>query len=370
VWVHTYLVALIAAVAVLFATIVGVNRAYDEKIDDIPTIDVDVAEITDPGEPANFLVIGSDTRAFVETDDQEEAFGDPAEQAGQRSDTIMVVHVDPRKETGLVVSFPRDLLVVYPDGRTDRINAAYNSEDGPNELVTVFDQNFGIPIHHYLEIDFSSFREIVNAVGGVPVEFEWPVIDPCTGLDVVPFGVAFPATFVLDGDDALAYVRSRNYIELQNGEWVPEETYDLGRVERQQDFLRRLAGKAVSVALSNPVRGNRIANETLTSITVDEALDRDDIDRLIRAFRDIDPNRPETLQTETFPWEPTGDNATLRPDRPAAEPLLARLRGDPVPAARVPMATISFTAPVAASTPGSPSVPAGDAGSGRPTCDE
>jgi polyisoprenyl-teichoic acid--peptidoglycan teichoic acid transferase len=308
----------------------GVNYVYDQKVKNIERVDVELTANTDPADPANFLLIGSDTRAFVETAEQEEAFGDPEsdEVGGQRSDTIMVVHVDPEARTGLLVSFPRDLVVDIPGEGEAKINAAYNY--GPQKVVDTFQENFDIPIHHYLEVDFASFEGIVNAVGGVPIYFPAPARDLKTGLSVSFFGAEFPACYELDGTSALQYVRSRAYEQEIDGQWVSDEKYDFGRIERQQAFMRRLASEAVATALSNPLKADRISDEALSELKADEGLSRTDINKLIQAFRRVDPNDPKsiemvTVQTERDPnYGSLGDVQVFLEE--ANAPLLARLR--------------------------------------------
>lgn len=325
-WIRTYVIALGLAVSATVGGLFAVNVVIDRKIDAIDRVpNLDLAENTDPGEPANFLLIGSDTRAFIENPEQEEAFGDAETQTGQRSDTLMVVHVDPENREGLLVSFPRDLLVDIPGlGRT-KINAAYN-EGGAQKVIDTLDQEFGIPIQHYLEIDFASFEGIVNAVGGVPVYFTAPARDETSGFDI-PLGFGWqPGCYELDGGQALAYVRSRNYQQLIDDQWVEDPTADVGRIERQQAFMRRLASEAVARSLSNPLAANRIADESLADLKVDEDLSRSDIFKLIQAFRRVDPNKLSGIETVTFPFSPAGNQADLLPDVAAAEPLLQRLR--------------------------------------------
>src|SRR5687768_11775517 len=161
-WIKTYLIALGVAGFVVVGGLAGVNFVYDQKVKNIERVDVKVDENTDPAEPANFLLIGSDSRSFVDTEEEEEAFGDEADAGGQRSDTIMVVHVDPAHRKGLLVSFPRDLLVDIPGLGEQKINAAYN--EGPQKVIETVQTFFDIPIHHYLEVDFAGFDAIVNAV--------------------------------------------------------------------------------------------------------------------------------------------------------------------------------------------------------------
>ena len=330
-WLSSYLIALTIATPVMVGALVGVNLLIDQKIKSIDRVKgLDLAGETEPAEPANFLLIGSDTRAFIENETQEESFGDPAEQTGQRSDTLMIVHVDPEARTGLVVSFPRDLLVQIPDVGESKINAAFNA--GPQRVIDTIKANFDIDIHHYLEIDFSSFEGIVNAAGGVPIYLLAPARDKVTKFLIgpppkLPFGYHFePGCYQLDGAQALAYVRSRNYESFIDGEWIKDPTADLGRITRQQAFMKRLATEMVIKSLGNPLDANDIANEALGELQADEDLSRNDVNKLIQAFRRVDPNNPNSIEMLTVPTTLADNNADLILEPAAAEPIFARLR--------------------------------------------
>ncbi|HET6749743.1 MAG TPA: LCP family protein, partial [Actinomycetes bacterium] len=122
-----------------------------------------------PDGSLNLLVVGSDTRQGL----RDGGFG---EAAGQRSDVIMVVHLVPDLRHAAVMSIPRDLYVpVAGTGRSAKINSALNR--GPGQLVQTIQQRFGIPIHHYLLVNFDGFREAVDALGGVAMYFPRPVRD-------------------------------------------------------------------------------------------------------------------------------------------------------------------------------------------------
>ena len=182
----------------------------------------------------NFLITGADNNACVDPDSPYAgAFGDRSSM-GERSDTIMVMRIDPSTKQGAVLSFPRDLWVDIPGRAPNRINAAYIKDD-PQRLIDTIYQNFGVPIDHYIQVDFCAFKTIVEAVGGVTVPFAYPARDRHTGLNVPVAGC-----FTFDGDHALAYVRSRYYeYQDENGKWKQDPVSDLGRISRQQDFLRR-----------------------------------------------------------------------------------------------------------------------------------
>jgi len=318
-----YLIAFAAAAVFMGGAVFAVNYVIDRKLDAVDRVDVTVAEA--PPEGANYLLIGSDTRAFVESDTEEEAFGTAEDIGGQRSDTMMVLHVEPGAQRTLAVSFPRDLWVEIPGVGGSKINAAFN-EGGPDRVIETLKQNFGIEINHYLEVDFKTFRGIVDAIGNVPVYFPYAARDVKTGLYVT-----LPGCPRLDGAAALSYVRSRGleYYSIPEQEWIPADaTPDISRIARQQDFMRKLAGLAVQKSLNDPLAANRIADEVLKNLKIDEGLTKSDIFDLIDAFRTINPNDQSALEFQTFPWT-TGPRQNgqdvLYPDEPAASEMVARL---------------------------------------------
>ena len=217
------------------------------------------AETFPPADPAakNFLLTGADNGACVDPNSPfAPAFGDAESgRVGERSDTIMVFRVDPAADRVAVLSFPRDLYVkIAGSNSRSRINSAYRRDD-PQRLIDTIYENFGIGIDHYIQVDFCTFKTLVDAVGGVTVPFAYPARDPNTGLNVPTTGC-----FTFDGDHALAYVRSRHY-EYEDppgsGNWKTDGTSDLGRISRQQDFLRRTLAERARQGLPQPERRPR-----------------------------------------------------------------------------------------------------------------
>jgi LCP family protein required for cell wall assembly len=325
-----FAIALAVSLPLVVSGVVAVNVVIDRKIDSIPRVKVKTAENTDPGEPANFVLIGSDTRGFGETPEERQAFGDTSAEGGQRSDTLMVIHVDPRAKTGYLVSFPRDLVVDIPGLGKQKINAAFNA--GPQRVLDTLRQNFDILIQHYLEVDFAGFKSIVDAMGGVPIYFEAPARDQHSGFEFIPFNFK-PGCYTLDGSQALNYARSRYYEEYTEGDWHEDPRSDLGRIDRQQRFMKRLATEAFRQSLRSPLAANDIADKTIPKLKADENLNRDDINKLIRSFRTVDPNDPNSLQMVTLPTveassSSLGSTLQLAPD---ADTVLAPLRGSGPP---------------------------------------
>jgi LCP family protein required for cell wall assembly len=159
----------------------------------------------------------------------------------------MVVNVE--KSTGIIslLSIPRDLWVTIGDSEnTERINVAYR--EGAAVVVRTVNRALGIPIHHYLEIDFQGFKQLVDAVGGVTVCVEYPTRDRNTGLYIKP------GCKNLDGVDSLAYARSRYFEERIDGEWKVDGTSDIGRGKRQRLFMAHADRRESNTERSIPGR--------------------------------------------------------------------------------------------------------------------
>jgi len=176
--------------------------------------------------PMHILITGSDSRADLTVEERIALTTGSA--TGERADTIMLLTVDGSR-AGLL-SFPRDLSVERCDGSVGRINGAI-AIGGPSCLVTTVRRLTGIPVHHHVTVTFGGFRDVVDAVGGVELCLDRPLQDRSAGIDL-PEGCQ-----VLDGTEALGYVRARKVDS------------DFGRIARQQQFLRALAGEMTDPTL-------------------------------------------------------------------------------------------------------------------------
>src|SRR6478672_1542853 len=139
-FVHRFIVALIIGGVLVSAFVVGADLVANAKIAQIRKADIDPRLLTEGG---NYLIIGSDTRAFIDSQSDAEHFGNKQTQTGQRSDTMMIAHIDPGKHTGILVSFPRDLWVEIPGHGTSKINAAF-AFGGPQLAIATIEQDFDI----------------------------------------------------------------------------------------------------------------------------------------------------------------------------------------------------------------------------------
>jgi len=216
-----------------------------------------------PGAPITVLAVGSDTRNLGKGANA--IFGSTDSVTGQRSDTIMLVRIVPATSSVAIMSIPRDLLVPIAGMGTTRINSAFNS--GPDLLVSTIQQDFGINVNHFMVVNFYSFTQIADSIGGVYQYFPTPARDLYSDLSVPKAGCV-----LLKGSQALAFVRSREYQYYLDGTWqyqlVPES--DLARIQRQQDFIKLAIKKAEQVAPTNPVALNGVIAGVAGSLTVDD----------------------------------------------------------------------------------------------------
>ena len=139
-----------------------------------------------------------------------------------------------------LISIPRDLRVTIPGRGVDKINAAFVF-GGPDLLVRTIQDNLGVEIHHYVEIDFLGFANTVDALGGVTLSFPFDSRDLKSGFEIEA------GTHTLTGEQALAYARSRSFEEFQPGGWTPVRASDIGRMGRQQELLLTMLDQAKSV---------------------------------------------------------------------------------------------------------------------------
>lgn len=270
------LIILLALLAVLAEGLI-LSRSFS-AIDRVDTEDA-LAPPSAAGE--NFLIVGSDSRENVDPDDPDA--GAVGTVGGERTDTIVLLRVE--ADRNLMLPLPRDLWVpIAGTGGEQRINTAI--QGGPDRLIETIETSLGIPVHHYLEVDFSGFKGLVDALGGIDIDFEHAAFDTKSGLDVPT-----PGVHTLDGVQALAFVRSRAYTERIEGSTKVDGTGDLGRIERQQQFLRATFSKATEVR--DPLAINRIANAVKDDVRIDDTMSFTDA---INFGRKLAAASPETVE--------------------------------------------------------------------------
>lgn len=254
-------VAVVGSGGLLVAT-----QQQADRVERVGELDGVLSEDVGPFE--NYLLVGSDSREGADPSDPDfGGIGDTSQVQGRRSDTLMILHVDYERDRAALMSIPRDLWVdIAGDRGQSRINSAY--QHGADVLVRTVQEALGIPVHHYVEVDFWSFKDLVGAIGGVRACFDAPTRDLNTGLAVPVAGC-----FVLDPVQALAYARSRYYEEWIDGEWRTDPRADLSRIERQQLVVQAAVDAAIEQSRANPLRTSQLIETAARSLRVDPRMD-------------------------------------------------------------------------------------------------
>ena len=243
------------------------------------------------GAPIDILLVGSDSRAFVDSSGQASSFGSATTQTGQRADVIIVVRLVPTTRQIEMLSIPRDTYVPIPGtGGSNRVNAAFNT--GPSLLVQTIQQNFGIPINHVVVANFPGFEGMVNALGGISLDFPYPVRDPDSGLNVATVGCQ-----TVNGTTALALVRSRHLYYFKGGTWNYDGMSDWSRIQRQQAFFHAVLNKANS-EFPNLLAINSFLTATADDLQVDSGFGSREMISLAMGFRGV---ASASLATEVLP---------------------------------------------------------------------
>jgi LCP family protein required for cell wall assembly len=225
------------------------------------------------GQPAagagtNWLITGSDSRQGL-TRKQEHKYHTGVDISGQRSDTIMVLHIPANGGPAILISLPRDSYVPIPGYASNKLNAAY-SFGGPKLLAETVQNATGLRIEHYMGIGFGGLVNVVNSVGGVTMCFKHSIYDAASGLHLKK------GCHTLNGGQALAFVRTRHNFASQ----------DLQREQNQRVFLRALLTKVTSTStMLNPFAVIPAALGSVDSLTVDESTHLKDLLSVAFALR-------------------------------------------------------------------------------------
>ncbi|WP_367123435.1 LCP family protein [Streptomyces phytohabitans] len=320
-----------------------------------------------PGPGLNFLLVGLDRRAGLTPEERKRLH--VGGEACDCTDTMMLLHVSADRRRISVVSIPRDSYVPFPRDTpggaapsglppalrgtepgpvpaerpaAGKINAAHRL-GGPALTVRTVEQATGVRVDHYLEAEFDTFVEAVDGLGGATVCTATALRDRNSGLDL-PAG-----TRLLDGRDALRYVRARH---------VPPLSGDLGRMRRQQRFVAELLDTFHERGLfRDPAALAVTARSLLRTLRADEELTTGRLLRLGRTLGELDSGDAEfaTVPLDGFDHRVPGWGSTLTWDRPRAARMFAALRADrplatdeayPVPGPGVPVAWPPADVPV------------------------
>ncbi|WP_405732641.1 LCP family protein [Streptomyces sp. NBC_00028] len=292
-WVYWHLNSNIKSVDIDQA--LGDDRPAKATVTPAPSASASASPL--PTEAVNILVLGSDSRSGKEN----QALGG-GDSSGARSDTAMVVHIDAGRTEATVVSIPRDTLVTRPscpleDGGSTAVayNAMFNSAyalGGPVCAVKTVESITDVRMDHYIEIDFSGFAKLVNALGGVTVTTDEDIDDPSSHLTLKA------GTHHLDGKQALALARTRHGIG---------DGSDLGRIGLQQKLVKALLEQISSTnLLTSPTRFYSVADAITGSLTTDTGLDS--LTELMSLGQSLKGLSADQVRTVTMPVLPAPSN--------------------------------------------------------------
>ncbi len=270
-----------------------------------------------PTSGQNILVLGSDSRSGANA-----SLG-TGKVSGARSDTALVMHIPDGRTQAVAISIPRDTLVTRPectkpDGSTiapaERVmfNSVY-SVAGPTCVVKTVEQMSGVRMDHFVEIDFAGFKDLVDAIGGVPVTIDQAISDKSSGLDLSA------GTHTLNGTESLAFVRTRHGVG---------DGSDLGRIGLQQQFLTALLSEIKKQdLLGSPTKTYKIADELTESMTTDSGLAS--LTKLADFGRSLNGVDPTTMETIMLPVAyDTEDPNRVVAAEPQATQLWKAIRSD------------------------------------------
>ncbi|SVA21876.1 uncharacterized protein METZ01_LOCUS74730, partial [marine metagenome] len=303
-----------------------------------------------PLSPRNFLLIGTDSAVGLDADDP----------AGHRdrtpgvalADAIMLLRLDPGLSRASLVSLPRDLYVmIYRNGvpvREEKLASALlvgGMELGAPTIVETVTNEFGVPVHNFVIIDFLGFENIVDEIGGVSLWFPYPARDVASGLYVSESGCT-----LFDGRAALSFVRSRKPELFIDGAWQRVGVWnDLERNRRQQDFLVL----AMERVIANGARSVIVRDDLIEAIAgatiLDDRLTLRDLLNLGTAFADFDPTSLERHSLPVYD-DMVGTSSVLRLHSDARK-VFDVFRGITLRPDDVPLDVIDRRGPIEESVP-------------------
>ena len=283
-------------VAAVVVVLVGSGIGYTEyRSHQISRVVVNGLTAIPPSGVQNVLLVGSTSRCALKV--QNPIYGLCSKGVnGVNSDVVMLLHLNPARHSASILSIPRDLFV--PNARSDgpnKIDAALYQ--GPQQLVSAIEDDLGIPVQHYVELNFDSFAGVVQALGGIDMYFPEPVYDAYSQLNIPKAGCRH-----LDGFQALAVVRARHLQYKAPGvksndhaTWPYDPQSDLSRIRRDHEFLRVLAGAVAKRGLGNPLTDNALLGAVAPQLQVDSAYSLGSMLGDVLTFHGINPRSAPEL---------------------------------------------------------------------------
>ncbi|WP_433889757.1 LCP family protein [Streptomyces sp. CA-111067] len=316
---------------VLIAGSVGGYLVYQHFNNNITTVDVGNAgskNVTHSG-PMNILVIGTDSRIGL---------GDKYGDAGSvgHADTTILFHVSADRSNATAMSIPRDIVTSIPDCPTKQKDGSTKTIPGTPAGMTTpkFNESLGvdgrdpgctmravsqltggIPIDHFMMVNFEAVKTLSSAVGGVDVCLDRPLVDPKSHLNL-PAG-----PHKLEGEQALEFVRTRHALQNQS---------DLDRIKLQQNFIGAMIRKMKSGGtLTNPKKLFTLANAATKALTVDSAIGS--VSKLTSLAKDLSKVDSKHISFTTLPVVDNPNekvHATVVVDQTRAPQLFSLIKND------------------------------------------
>ncbi|WP_169731394.1 LCP family protein [Streptomyces glaucescens] len=315
-WRRRIKVTAITLAAVMVVTTVGTYFWADSKLNR----DVDLSTVIDrpeKGEGTNYLIVGSDSREGMTSEQKKRLHTGSSE--GKRTDSMMILHTGDNGPT--LISLPRDSNVTIPEFQgsesgkrraamgANKLNAAY-AIDGPTLLVRTVEYNTGLHIDHYVEIGFAGFANIVDAVGGVEMDIPQDIKDTKSGANFEK------GRQTLNGEEALAFVRTRYALAGS----------DLDRTKNQQKFLNALASQvATPGTVLNPFKLYPTMGAGLDSLIVDKDMGLWDLASMFWAMKGVSGGDGKSLN---MPIAGNAGNGNLQWDMTKVKTLVDQLKAD------------------------------------------
>jgi len=308
--------AVVTSLCVLLASTAGFLfvRYYDGNITRIPGLfgNDQARPAAGAGRSQNFLLVGSDTREGASPEELRKAA--TTFEPGRRSDTVILIHLSAKQDKALLLSFPRDAYVGIPGVGKRKLNTAF-SQGGPALTISTIEQLTQVRIDHYLEVNFTGFFRMVEALDGVDVCLPKAQKEPLSGINL-PAGRSR-----VQGAQALAFVRQRH--GLPRG--------DIDRIERQQQFLGAMLRRSTNKGmLLRPDRLLGFLKVVTDSIQVDDQLSFDDLKNLALRLKDLDPQKVQFMTVPVDKLAKRGGASVVLLDEPAMTELFTKIRTDTV----------------------------------------
>jgi LCP family protein required for cell wall assembly len=259
----------------------------------------------------------------------------------------MLARFVPATKTVTILSIPRDLWVDIPGNSSvsgyNRINTAYDS--GPDLLIQTIEQVLDLPVNHYMAVDFPGFQGMVDALGGITMDFPTEVKDQYSGLHITT-----PGCQVVGGATALELVRARHLYYMQNGYWNYDGQSDFSRIQRQDAFFRAVLDKLGTVSF-NPFTINSFIGAAVGNLTIDDTLSKNDLFDMATQFHGLPSSHFITETLPTIGFTTSGGAQVLKLAQPYAFEMLLAFKNlglAPPNAPRPPPTTTTTTVPTEA----------------------